>query len=273
MPAQAAAVAFRGFLRFGRTAALRLASPLDAIARRVAGKPVLPPLWLRRHAGPVASFESSAREMAAFLDRLGVLTETDDVLDIGCGPGAMVPEITRRLGPGRHYVGFDVHEPSIHWCRKSFAGDPRLSFELAAIASPYGSRSCVPARTYCFPMADGEAGLILAKSVFTHLFEEEARHYLEEIRRTLNPGRPAIVTAFLFDRASDEFANVTLAFPFGDGQVRWRSWLRPNSAVAYEQSRFFELVGESGLRVQWMSAGYFPGAERLKGQDTLLLGL
>jgi SAM-dependent methyltransferase len=265
--------ALGGLLRFGRTAALRLASPFDAIARHVAGKTPLPPLWLRRHAGPVASFESSAREMAAFLERLGVLTETDDVLDIGCGPGAMAPEIARRLGRGRRYVGFDAHEPSIRWCRKNFAGDPRLSFELAAVASPYGSRSGVPAGTYRFPMADGEAGLILAKSVFTHLFEEEALHYLGEIRRTLHPGRPAIVTAFLFDRASDEFAKVMLAFPFGDGRVRWRSWLRPSSAVVYERSRFFELVEESGLRVQWMSAGYFPGAERLKGQDTLLLGL
>jgi SAM-dependent methyltransferase len=262
-----------GLLRFGRTAALRLASPFDAIARRVAGKPTLPPLWLRRHAGPLGSFESSAREMAAFLDRLGVLRETDDVLDIGCGPGAMAPEIARRLGPGRRYVGFDVHEPSIRWCRKSFAGDPRLSFELAAVASPYGPRSRVPAVSYRFPIEDGGAGLILAKSVFTHLFEEEARHYLGEIRRTLNPGRAAIVTAFLFDRASDAFTNVTRAFPFGNGRVRWRSRLRPNSAVAYERSRFFELVKESGLRVQWISAGYFSGAERLKGQDILLLGL
>jgi hypothetical protein len=122
-------------------------------------------------------------------------------------------------------------------------------------------------------MADGGAGLILAKSVFTHLFEEEARHYLGEIRRTLNPGRPAIVTAFLFDRASDEFAKVTLAFPFGDGRVRWRSRLRPTSAVAHERSHFFEMASGSGLRVQWMSAGYFPGAARLKGQDILLLGV
>jgi len=266
-------VAFGAFLRFGRSASLRLASPFDAIARRLAGKPVLPPLWLRRHAGPLASFESSAREMGAFIDRLGVLAETDDVLDIGCGPGAMVPEIGRRLGPGRRYVGFDVHEPSIRWCRKNFANDPRLRFELAAVVSAYRSRSGVPAATYRFPIEDAGAGLILAKSVFTHLFEAEASHYLCEIRRTLNPGRTAIVTAFLFDREGSEIPSVERAFPLGDGRIRWRSRLRPSSSVAYERSRFFEMVGESGLRVQWMSAGYFPGSDRLTGQDILLLGL
>jgi hypothetical protein len=33
------------------------------------------------------------------------------------------------------------------------------------------------------------------------------------------------------------------------------------------------MVSGSGLRVQWMSAGYYPGADRLTGQDILLLGL
>jgi SAM-dependent methyltransferase len=259
-------------LRLGRTSALWLASPFDALARRLAGKSALPPLWIRRHAGPVASFQTSARDMAAFLDRLGVLAASDDVLDIGCGPGAMVPEIAQRLGPDRHYVGFDVHRPSIRWCRKKFAGDPRLSFEFAAVASPYGSRSGEGVGAYRFPIEDASAGLVLAKSVFTHLFEEDAQHYLDEIRRTLASGRAAIVTAFLFDRQNPEFAGVTRVFPFGGGPVRWRSGLRPASAVAYERDRFYDMVVESGLRVQWMSAGYFPGADRLTGQDILLLG-
>ncbi len=39
-------------------------------------------------------------------------------------------------------------------------------------------------------MTDESAGLILAKSVFTHLLEQDVRHYLREIRRTLQPGGP-----------------------------------------------------------------------------------
>jgi SAM-dependent methyltransferase len=263
--------AYANLLRFGRTTALWLASPFDAFVRRLAGKTALPPLWLRRHVGPVAGFESSAHDMAAFLDRLGLLQDSDDVLDIGCGVGSMVPELATRLGPGQRYVGFDVHPHSIRWCLKRFKSDPRLRFELAHVASPYGSRSGEPVASYRFPVEDGFAGLVLAKSVFTHLFEQDALAYLREIGRVLKPGRAAIVTAFLFN-GEGESAQVFRAFPFGDGRVRWRSELRPTAAVAYAQSVFFDMVGNSGLRVQWMSPGYFPGTERLTGQDILLLG-
>lgn len=260
-------------LRFGRTATLWLASPFDAFARRLEGKPLLPPLWLRRHAGPVAGFESAAHDMATFLDKLGVLQETDDILDVGCGVGSMVPEVASRLGPGRRYVGFDVHPPSIRWCQKRWSSDSRLRFELARVASPYGPQAGKPVASYRFPVEDGFAGLVLAKSVFTHLFEPDALHYLREIHRVLKPGRAAIVTAFLFEGDDANKSEAVLrAFPFGDGRLRWRSRLRPTAAIAYAKSVFFDRVGESGLRVQWMSPGYFPGAEQLTGQDTLLIG-
>jgi hypothetical protein len=54
--------------------------------------------------------------------------------------------------------------------------------------------------------------------------------------------------------------------------MRWRVRARPTAAVAYERSGFEGLVRAAGLRVQWMSPGYFPGSERVTGQDTLLLG-
>jgi ubiquinone/menaquinone biosynthesis C-methylase UbiE len=263
--------AYANLLRSGRTAALWLVSPFDALVRRLAGRPALPPLWLRRHAGPPAAFESSAHDMSAFLDRLGVLRESDAILDIGCGAGSMLLELAGRLGPEQRYVGFDVHAASVRWCRRRFRSDKRLRFELARIASPYGSRFGQPVASYRFPVDDRYAGLVMAKSVFTHLFEQDALAYLREIRRVLIPGRPAIVTAFLFD-GENESAQVLRAFPFGDGRVRWRSDIRPTAAVAYARSAFFQMIGDSGLRVQWMSPGYFPGTEQLKGQDILLLG-
>jgi hypothetical protein len=33
------------------------------------------------------------------------------------------------------------------------------------------------------------------------------------------------------------------------------------------------MIRAAGLRLQWMSPGYYPGHARLEGQDTLLLGL
>jgi hypothetical protein len=123
-------------------------------------------------------------------------------------------------------------------------------------------------------MEDGRAGFILAKSVFTHLLEPEVHHYLREIRRTLMPGRGAVLTAFLFDRLAPQAATARRAFPFADssGNVRWRSRLRPTAAVAYDRTYFESLVAAAGIRVQWLSPGYFPGRPRLTGQDIVLLG-
>ena len=257
--------------RLARTAALRLASPADRLLRTLAGRSQLPPLWLRRHTGRVSEFESAARETSAFLERLGLWKDVRFVVDVGCGAGAMVEEFRRRLPPDGRYVGFDVHAPSIRWCRRRWATDPRLVFEIADVASPYGSASGARVESYRFPAENGEADLVLAKSVFTHLTERETAHYLSEIRRALRPGRPAVVTAFLY-AADDDAARAAFPYEIGEG-VRVRSRARPTAAVAWEKTRFVSLLEESGLHLQWHSEGYYPGREALTAQDVLLLGL
>ncbi len=257
-------------LRTARTGALRLAGPFDRLWLLATGRAHLPPLWLRRHTGAVSEFERAARETAAFLDGLGLFAGARCILDVGCGAGAMVDEIDRRLPADGRYVGLDVHAPSIRWCRRRWADNPRFSFDLAAIASPYGSARGAPTASYRFPLGDGQADLVLAKSVFTHLLEADARHYLAETRRVLRPGRAAVVTTFLFDSKDPA---VRQAFPSaaGDG-LRVRSRARPTAAVAWDKSRFVRLVEEAGLRLQWHSPGYYPGREYLTAQDVLLLG-
>ena len=238
-------------LRSVRTLGLWLASPLDRAWLLATRRPHLPPLWLRRHTGSVSAFESAARETAAFLDRLDLLKDARLVLDVGCGAGAMVEELRRRLPADGRYVGFDVHAASIRWCRRRWAADPRLSFEIAPIASPYGAAfgGGAPVESYRFPVDDGTADLVLAKSVFTHLTPGDARHYLAETRRALRPGRPAVVTAFLYEAGAP---GVETLFPHaaGDGiRVKWRA--RPTAAVAWEKARFLAMVEAAGLRLQW----------------------
>ena len=205
-------------LRGARTAALRIAGPFDWIWRhaRGGGRERLPPLWLRRHTGPVRDFERSAGAMVELLRELGLLPVTGTVLDAGCGAGAMAAALAGSLGDAGRYVGFDVHAASIRWCRQRFASDPRFRFELAAVASPYGSSRGVPVTGYGFPTEDGGATLVLAKSLFTHLEREDAAHYLREIRRVLRPGSPALVTAFLFDPTSAALEAVRREFPHED---------------------------------------------------------
>jgi SAM-dependent methyltransferase len=213
--------------------------------------------------------------MLHLIDQLALVRPGDRLLDIGCGPGAMVVGLLARTGTAGSYVGFDVHRPSVEWCRRRYGADPRCRFELARLASPYARKNGRPVEEYAFPIDKGQADFVLAKSVFTHLLPAEAEHYLSEIHRALRLGAPAVVTAFLFAPDSRTGTGHSRFFRGADptGRVRSRSRLRPQAAVAYERDYFFELVTNAGLRVQWLSPGFFPGdGDCLSGQDVLLLG-
>jgi ubiquinone/menaquinone biosynthesis C-methylase UbiE len=213
--------------------------------------------------------------MLDLIDQLSLLHPGDRVLDVGCGPGAMVQGLLERVGRAGSYVGVDVHLPSIEWCRRRYSADGRCRFETVDVASPYGSGRGGNVSDYSFPATAGDADFVLAKSLFTHLSPPETTRYLAEIRRVLRPSRAAVLTAFLFAPGSRTAAGESRFFRCADesGRFRWRSGARPRSAVAYERSYFYELVEKSGLRVQWVSPGFFPGdAQRLTGQDVLVLG-
>jgi SAM-dependent methyltransferase len=244
-----------------RTGALRLVSPLEALLRRGrAPQAHLPPLWLRRHAGPVAAFRSSAEQAVELLERLGLLRPGLRILDFGCGPGALLPLLEPRLGADGSYRGLDIHRPSIAWCRGACASDPRFSFDVLGSAGGW-------------PAATAGSDLVLAKSVFTHLLEDAARRSLAEIRRVLAPGGRAVVTAFTYD--PERFGPGPLPwfpFPGAGSPVRWRRRSRPTAAVAYERPLFESLVAEAGLSTESFVLGFYPGGSAPPiGQDTLVL--
>jgi SAM-dependent methyltransferase len=257
-----------GFARLARSTALRVWGPIDRLFRGPELRR-LPPLWLRRHVGPIAKFSSSARETGELISRLSLLEQDDLVLDVGCGAGAMAVEFQRALGPHDRYLGFDVHAPSIRWCRERFASDPRLRFELAKIQTPYSRRFRGRAGDFRFPAADRSCGFVLAKSLFTHLLAPEAEAYLREIARVLLPNRRALVTALLFDPEAE-----VPAFPFSGetGEVRWKVRRRPQAAVAFSRTFFESLASAAGLRIDQRIDGFFPGTDGVpSGQDILIL--
>ncbi|HET7453368.1 MAG TPA: class I SAM-dependent methyltransferase [Thermoanaerobaculia bacterium] len=224
----------------------------------------MPPLWLRRHAGRIPAFAASARDCRVQLEAWNVLPSRS-IVDVGCGPGAMALALQDRLASSARYLGIDVHEPSIDWCRRAFAGDPRFRFETASVASPYG-RGSLPPAIYAFPLPDGTADLVIAKSLFTHLTPGDAERYLGEIRRVLAEDGAALVTAFLFS------SEMPPAFPFGDDRFRWRVKHRIAAAVAFSEVAFRSMIDHADLRVEKSVFGFLPGrAPKPTGQDVLLL--
>lgn len=116
------------------------------------------------------------------------------VLDLGCGCG----KLTRFLAlvPGVRYVGVDIFLPHILWCRKAFAPlADRFSFEhFDGYSDIYNPTGTVQTVDYALPAKAGSIDLAAAHSLFTHLHEPEARHYLAEIARVLKPRGRAVIS-------------------------------------------------------------------------------
>lgn len=248
-------------LRTSRTAALRILGPFDWALRAVTGRASLPPLWLRRHVGPLSALERAAGEIGAVIALCDLVQPDSRIVDVGCGSGGMVPDFQRMLGPDGAYIGFDVHPPSIEWCRRQFVADRRFRFEVAEAHTPYSPQFTTPLSEFRFPVDDGGADFLLAKSVFTHMLEADTHHYLAEIARVLSPRGAALVTAFLINQPRNvpPSGRPTLNFAYHEGPVYWTTPGKPARAVGYDTAFFCSAVARAGLSVRRIIPGYWSG--------------
>jgi len=65
-------------------------------------------------------FRAIGDEFLHYAVRLGGLTASDRVLDIGCGLGRIARPLTAYLDATASYEGFDPVPQAIAWCRRHF---------------------------------------------------------------------------------------------------------------------------------------------------------
>lgn len=194
----------------------------------------IPPLELRELVGLVdpAGYENPGR--TPVFAGLGV---PDDLyrsyLDFGCGCGRSARRLALQEPRPERYVGIDLHPGMITWCQREL--QPRIDgfrFEHHNVYNP----GLNPDRTLPwiapFPVEDGSVSLIEATSVFTHLVEGQAEHYLDEIARVLTHDGMFLGTFFLFDKDIAPFLqenqNALYCNPFDPTNAVMfdRDWLR-----------------------------------------------
>lgn len=80
------------------------------------------------------------------------IAKNDIILDVGCGPGVLVPYILRRLGPRGRLREVDYAEQMIEVNRRRHS-DRRVSFYVADVqALPFAAQSCHGLFCFsCFP--------------------------------------------------------------------------------------------------------------------------
>lgn len=110
-----------------------------------------------------------ARDLSDGLTALGV-GDGEQILDVGCGTGALAVALLAKLGPLGRVVGVDVSPRMIAIARRKVADDRARFFVADAKA---------------VPLRDGEVDRVFCYSVWPHL--GEPTQAARELRRVLRP--------------------------------------------------------------------------------------
>jgi SAM-dependent methyltransferase len=125
----------------------------------------------------------------------------ESVFDFGCGCGRVARQLILQKPRPSRYVGIDLHRGMIEWCRANLAPHaPNFAFEHHDVFNVgLNPRHAAP-RTRPFPAESDAYTLVNAWSVFTHLTEAQAPHYLNEAARILTKEGVLNSTWFLFEK-------------------------------------------------------------------------
>lgn len=204
----------------------------------------VPPLRMRELIGglrPEAFDAPRGEPLFPTIDR----NQYASVLDFGCGCGRIARQLAIAGTPiPDRYVGIDLHRGMIRWCSAKLA--PKLKNStfvhhdvFNASFNPDPSLPSVAP----FPVEDDSITLLVAWSVFTHLVQSQAEHYLDEVTRVLAPDGVMIVTFFLFDKAyfpmMQEFQN---ALYINENDL--------TNAVLFDRRWLVDVLESRGLRVR-----------------------
>jgi SAM-dependent methyltransferase len=240
-------------------------------------------LMLRTGGGP-ETFELISDQHIRNLSSQHPLTEGLHVLEIGCGIGRDAIPLIDLIGPTGSYVGTDVMQPSIEWCRENIgARYPNFRFEwhdiIDSLHNPSGRYHPEEIR---LPADDQSIDLVFAQSVFTHMLPEQFAHFLGEAARVIRPGGTVYATCFRVTEQILEEARRTNLTQF---DLRFEHEHAPGcfvnelthltGAVAYEPAALERLVFGAGLTFRGpVRLGGWSGFFRVPfdGQDVLVLG-
>jgi SAM-dependent methyltransferase len=172
------------------------------------------------------------------------------VFDFGCGCGRVARQLIQQVPRPQRYLGIDLHRGMIEWCCENLA--PRapgfefrhhdvfnLGFNPGTGKRRWWVRSSAPPpRTRPFPAEDHAFTLVNAWSVFTHLLEDAAEHYLRECARILASDGIFHSTWFLFDKSGfpmmQEFQNALFIndVDLTNAVIFDKAWLRRTASEA-----------------------------------------
>lgn len=181
----------------------------------------------------------------------GIASLESRIVDIGSGVGKSAVALRDFGYNGErfrgHYHGFDVDRGMVDWSRAHFPAD-RFAFTWvdmnSRVYNPGGSVGNRPPLEY----PESSADLVLSQSLFSHLLEDDIRHYLRESHRMLRPGGVMSMTFFcLDDLEALGLLGGRWTFRHAAGAARVENQRYPESAVAYRRDWMLEEARQAGF--------------------------
>ncbi|MFY9725937.1 MAG: class I SAM-dependent methyltransferase [Bryobacteraceae bacterium] len=163
------------------------------------------------------------------------------VVDFGCGCGREARRLLLQRDPPESYVGIDINREMIAWCRKNLR-HKGFSFYHHDVWNVRWAPDNSKNRHLPIAHLSSGATLIEANSVFTHLHDDQARFYLEQMRLMLDPDGIIRGTWFFFNQKC--FPAMT-----EDQHTIFVSEADTTAAVYYDWSYFVSMTRRIGFRI------------------------
>jgi len=165
---------------------------------------------------------------------------SDVVVDIGCGQGRLAIGLVRKYDRLR-YLGIDVAEKSIRWCRRHIeARSPTYRFHhIDLVNARYNPDGTPLAAGFRLPVDSDSADIVYMWGVVTNMEPEHMPVYAAEIARMLKPGGRFYLTANVEDGVPKVSINPDHYTSF--------SCHGPLHIVRYEKSHFVDVFRRHGL--------------------------
>ncbi len=201
-----------------------------------------------------------ARDFWMFVFSEGIAGMQSDILDIGVGCGRWAHWLRDYNFRGRRfggtYVGIDIDEEAIEWCKKHY--DPeRFRFYVSSDTSISYNHTAGEASVYRIPLADRSFDLVFSNSLLTHLLETELENYLRESYRLLRTGGVMMHSHFNIEHPPATYGTRhTFQHRLGNAQIE--SEAQPEAAVAYHTDFLFGVcrrIGFSRCEIVHMPGG------------------
>jgi SAM-dependent methyltransferase len=165
----------------------------------------------------------------------------ESVLDFGCGCGRVARQLMLQRHRPQRYLGLDLHRGMVEWCNNNLApAVPGFEFRHHDVFSYHFNPGPEKPHVLPFPVADRSFTLVNAISVFTHLTDVQANHYLQEISRVLAEYGRFHASWFLFERSEFPMLHECQ-------NALYASYVDPNAVVIFERDWVRVRAREAGL--------------------------